>query len=91
MKLRVDTGQVYKLRLAGQQNVPARVSTPINVQIVAADVYDGDYVVTPQAHEEQILPTEGKMMEDDVTVLRVPYFETSNIFGKTAYIASEVV
>lgn len=58
---------------------------------VDADVYTGVYEVTPKAWEEQILATDGKLMTDDVTVFRVPYYETVNLFdGKTAYIAEEV-
>lgn len=55
------------------------------------ELYDGPYEVTPKAWEEQVLETEGKLMADDVTVFRVPYYETINLFdGKTAYIAEEV-
>ena len=59
--------------------------------VVDAQPYTGAYEVTPKAWEEQILETEGKLMSDDVTVFRVPYYETINLFdGKTAYIAEEV-
>lgn len=55
------------------------------------ELYGGPYEVTPKAWEEQVLQTEGKLMADDVTVFRVPYYETINLFdGKTAYIAEEV-
>ena len=55
------------------------------------EVYTGAYEVTPKAWEEQILQTDGKLMTDDVTVFRVPYYETVNLFdGKTDYIAEEV-
>lgn len=53
-------------------------------------VYTGEYVVIPKAFNETILPTNGKMMNSDVTVRKVPYYETSNTSGKTVYIASEV-
>ena len=59
--------------------------------VVGAEVYIGPYEVTPKAWDEQVLQTDGKMMTDDVTVFRVPYYETVNLFdGKTAYIAEEV-
>lgn len=59
--------------------------------VIDAQPYTGAYEVTPKAWEEQILETEGKLMADDVTVFRVPYYETINLFdGKTAYIAEEV-
>lgn len=55
------------------------------------ELYGGPYEATPKAWEEQILETEGKLMSDDVTVFRVPYYETINLFdGKTAYIAEEI-
>lgn len=59
--------------------------------VVGAEIYDGSYEVTPKAWQEQVLETAHKMMTDDVTVFRVPYYETVNLFdGKTAYIAEEV-
>ncbi len=54
------------------------------------DYYSGEYVVTPDANDEQTLETKGLVMQDNVIVLKVPYFETSNPFGHTIYIASEV-
>ena len=56
----------------------------------SADYYTGDYVVEPKARKNVVLPTKMKVMSDDVTVLQVPYFETSNVHGNTVYIASEV-
>ena len=54
-------------------------------------IYDGDYIVTPLVNNEVILETNGKLMEDDVTVLRVPYLETANPSGgNTAYIGEHV-
>ena len=50
--------------------------------------YEGDYVVTPKAHVEQILETKNKSMTDDVTVLEIPYSEVTNPEGgKTVNIA----
>lgn len=51
-----------------------------------AEIYDGEYVVTPKTYE-QTLETEDKLMLDDVTVLSIPYYKTSNIQdGYTVYI-----
>lgn len=52
--------------------------------------YTGDYLVTPKAFERTRLPTNGLVMRDDVTVVEIPYFETSNISGTTVFIADEV-
>lgn len=53
------------------------------------DVYDGQYEVTPSAHNQIVLETREKLMADDVTVLKIPYYETSNESGLTVYIAGE--
>lgn len=52
--------------------------------------YEGDYVIIPKAYEKQVLETKNKRMYDDITVKKVPYFETSNDDGETVYIASGV-
>ena len=50
--------------------------------------YEGPYTVTPQAHDEIVLPTRQKSMRSDVTVEEIPYAETSNLHGTTVVIAS---
>lgn len=45
------------------------------------DIYTGDYVVNPSAHNDIVLPTEERLMEADVTVKKILYAETSNIGG----------
>ena len=53
--------------------------------------YTGDYQVTPLAFNAQTLATADKVMTDGITILPVPYWETSNTSnGLTAYIAKEV-
>lgn len=51
--------------------------------------YDGDYEVTPRSFE-QYLDTNDKYMRDDVTIKQIPYYETSNDFGTTCYIAGDI-
>lgn len=63
------------------------VSVP---ETLGGDYYDGDYVITPKAGEGTVLGTAGLTMRDDVTVLRIPYYETSNPKGYTVYIGGEV-
>ena len=57
---------------------------------ILPDQYTGDLTVTPKAWEEQVLETALKTMPGNVVVLEVPYFETHNESGMTAYIANEV-
>lgn len=52
--------------------------------------YDGPYVVVPDAHYDQTLYTNNKVMKDNVTVTKVPFHETHNESGTTVYIAMEV-
>lgn len=68
------------------------VETPIVVaDPTEHDYYDGDYVVTPKAFDPTVLETYDKIMRDDVTVLEIPYYETSNLGGGyTVFIAGEV-
>lgn len=49
-------------------------------------VYDGDYTAIPRP-AAQTLPTEGRRMEQDVTVLGIPVYITENASnGNTVYI-----
>lgn len=57
---------------------------------IERETYTGPYTVTPKAHEEQTLNTASKIMVRDVTVRKVPYYETTNVSGSTVYIASGV-
>lgn len=48
--------------------------------------YTGDYIVTPITTGPIVLETNQKIMTDDVTVLKIPYFETANESGNTVFI-----
>ena len=45
-----------------------------------ADPYTGDYTVIPK-FADQVLPTEGKRMLDDVTVKEIPMYAAANPHG----------
>lgn len=58
--------------------------------IAETGTYDGPYVVTPKAFDNQTLNTKNKVLSDDVQVLKVPKYETTNLSGGyTVYIAEE--
>lgn len=86
-------GELNAAGVCGSMNT-ANMTGTIGNGIVKYDssteLYAGEYNVVPKAAEEQRLPCAGKKMEKDVTVQRVPYYETSNDTGITVYIASEV-
>ena len=52
------------------------------------ETYKGSYIVTPKVYP-QSLPTKNKLMKSDVSILEIPYYETSNLSGKTVYIGGE--
>lgn len=54
--------------------------TPGDIVIGDLPYYTGEYTVTPSL-DAQILDTQGKAMRDDVVVLEIPYYETSNPQG----------
>ena len=72
---------------------PSIVFAIDNVKIVHAgggEPYEGEYTVIPKANAPTVLETAGKTLNKDVTVTKIPYYETSNPTGDTVYIASEV-
>ena len=56
---------------------------------IIPDYEGGAYEITPLPFETQTFETKGKKMTDDITVHAIPYYETSNISGKTVYIGGE--
>lgn len=60
----------------------------VTVIHVGGEIYPGPYEVIPHRWD-QILPTTGKVMKDDVTVKEVPWIEVSNPEGTTYIIASD--
>lgn len=54
------------------------------------DMYKGSYNITPLAYNKQELETKNKIMEKNLIVKEVPFFEVSNTEGTTVYIGSEV-
>ena len=52
--------------------------------------YDGEYRITPKAFQSQMLDTENKVLDRNIVVAEVPYYETGNAAnGVTSYIAKE--
>lgn len=52
------------------------------------DEYKGTYEITPKANETQVLETKNKLLNDNVKINKIPYYEVSNNEnGKTVIIA----
>lgn len=49
--------------------------------IIGGTPYRGEYTVKPLPFEQTVLDTDGKLMRDDVTVLEIPFYQTSNPSG----------
>jgi hypothetical protein len=63
---------------------------PADFGQMQAEPYEGEYIATPKV-EAQTLPTAKKYLDEDITVLAIPYFETSNnANGKTVFIGKEI-
>lgn len=41
-------------------------------------IYNGEYVVTPNTHEDIVLDTDQKLLISDILVKKIPYSATSN-------------
>ena len=75
--------------IKGTLNVGNTLSGRLTVpSSVVETIYNGDYEVMPKTYS-QTLNTKHKLMNDDVHILEIPYFETSNESdGITVYIAN---
>lgn len=82
-----EEGSEFKLNFIDSEDFKTSFGEIIEVEH-GYDPYGGPYIVTPKRYD-QILATNGKNMEDDVTVLEVPWIEVSNPEGTTYIIASD--
>lgn len=83
-----SSDSAFTATFSGEEGFKAEFENTIEIPV--GDFYEGEYTVIPKANEAQILPTRMLIMSDDLTVTKVPYFQTSNPYGDTVYIASEV-
>lgn len=80
-----------KLR-KGKNTIPVSISNGTQIipmkqrGVATVEIYHGTYEVTPNAHAEIELNTQGKKMERNVVVESIPYYETHNQYGMTVYI-----
>ena len=75
---------------ASLSDMVAEATASLSTKIIASGdfpVYSGPYEVTPTM-ERQVLETKQRTLLDDVTVKKIPIYETSNLSGgTTVYIA----
>ena len=82
------------IRQSTTQKVTIKNATPV-ISLTLSQVgskvrkYTGEYDVTPTI-EGSVLPTADKLMEKDVNIKAIPFYEVSNDTGETVYIAKEI-
>lgn len=94
MKLKVKIGKptTIKARLKKPDKLRVRFgNVSVTTEGYRPPTYEGEYVITPSTTEKQTLKTAQTFLENDVTVLKIPYYEVSNnTDGTTVYIGNEV-
>ena len=75
----------YELELSGDESFDIDLDTAIIINTIAGDHYQGAYIVTPKVGEQTVLATTNKVMDDDVTVLEIPYNSVSNPSGGNTF------
>lgn len=62
------------------------ISFDIKTAPPVGEIYSGTYLITPLVNAAQELPTAHKILEQNVVVEEIPYYEVSNQYGKTVHI-----
>lgn len=69
-------------------NVPTLRGEILIAHSQDATPYTGSYEIVPHVYA-QTLPTKSTYMLKDMLIKAIPYYETSNLSGKTVYIGEE--
>lgn len=78
---RLTVANGARISLRASETPSASLKVGAEIYDIGGAEYDGEYVIRPQPHDEQVLPTAHKKLSRDVTVERIPYYETSNPSG----------
>ena len=90
VKITVNPQETVKVRSGHEGAVQVKVGKCVAVYN-DAPVYKGEHVVIPKADAQTVLETAEKLLLENITVTKIPYYETSNSAGgDTVYIGSEV-
>ena len=90
-KVQFSGGEAFDMKFTGRETPNFKAGMgEVHVVTVGAKPYEGPYEVTPKV-DAQTLATADKVMLEDVTVNKIPYFAVGNTSGgETVYIAKEV-
>ena len=91
VKITVNPQETIKVSSGREEAVQVKVGKCVAVYN-DAPVYRGEHVVIPLADAQTVLETAEKLLLENITVTKIPYYETSNSAGgDTVYIGSEVM
>lgn len=83
------SGTISTLSISGVLTNQSSIVGTLSVGSSAYTSYEGAYDIVPKITNQE-LATRNKVMNDNVRISEIPYFETSNEYGDTIYIGSEV-
>lgn len=86
--INLDVSSRHKdIRISMTNSSHGHISFEISGNNGKKEAYEGPYSVESIAHDMQIYSTENKVMTENLVVLPIPYYETSNPKGGlTVYI-----
>ena len=79
--IKFKIGSTMPIRFHAEPTMSIRFHAEPHVIGVNSDdvpVYDGAYSVTPKVYEETTLETKQKLMQNNVTVSRIPQYQVSD-------------
>lgn len=82
MTVSVDSVEIGMQVNVESPSLPMELGTAINVEVVDAPVYEGNYDVIP-TFEQQNLETRNKLLHEDVVVHPIAVSRTQNLAGGT--------
>lgn len=78
------TGKISnKLQVSASISEANKVTASLNFPevVINSNIYDGEYIITPSTDVDQVLETKNTYLDGNVTVLKIPTYETSNEVG----------
>lgn len=80
------------LKVSDQDKVSLKVKKEKSIKLKVSEgiggggtypVYEGPFIITPKPYDDIVLSTTQKTVMNNITVLQIPHYETSNLKGKT--------
>lgn len=76
---------MIQVRVAQQSAVSVRIT---GTAVVSAPEYAGPYDITP-LFSAQTLPTAKRLLQQNITIKKIPQYEVSNDYGTTLILGDE--